>query len=226
MINILGINFHLYGLILGAAIILALEISSRVARKKNIDPKIVERFFIWTVVFGIIGARLYHVVDFWEKYYSLYPIRVLYLWEGGLAIWGAVAGGILGLWIAWSLSKIKNKFLELTDIGVSGLPLAQAVGRLGNWVNGELYGKNGEPLFAYEGILNVILFWILWKIGHKNKPGLLTGVYLMGYGSIRMFLENLREESAIWRIGGLPTAAIISGMAILLGVYLILRKRS
>ncbi|KKT37185.1 MAG: Prolipoprotein diacylglyceryl transferase [Candidatus Collierbacteria bacterium GW2011_GWC1_45_47] len=226
MINILGINFHLYGLILGAAIILALEISSRVARKKNIDPKIVERFFIWTVVFGIIGARLYHVVDFWEKYYSLYPIRVLYLWEGGLAIWGAVTGGILGLWIAWSLSKIKNKFLELTDIGVSGLPLAQAVGRLGNWVNGELYGKNGEPLFAYEGILNVILFWILWKIGHKKKPGLLTGVYLMGYGSIRMFLENLREESAIWRIGGLPTAVIISGMAILLGVYLILRKRS
>ncbi len=226
MINILGINFHLYGLILGAAMILAYEISSRAARVKKISEEIVGRAFFWTILFGLIGARLYHVVDLWGDYYSVYPERIFYLWEGGLAIWGAVAGGIFGLWIFLKFYKEKVSLLELTDLGVLGLPAAQALGRLGNWVNGELYGRNGEPLFVYEGVLNLILFGILWKIGLKKKPGALTGAYLIGYGVIRMVLENLREEEVIWRLGNVPTAVIFSLVAIIIGAGLIWRKRS
>jgi len=225
MINILGLNIHLYGLILGGAIILALEFSQRLAKKRGIDSETVEKLFVWAVVFGVIGARLYHVVDYWERYYSHNPINIFYLWEGGLAIWGAVLGGVFGLWISWKINRIKYGFLDLLDIGTVALPLAQAVGRLGNMVNGELYGKNGEPLFAYEGVLNVILFVILWKIGQKKQTGLVTGVYFLGYGIIRMVLENFREADAIWRIGGIPVAIIFSALALIAGILLIWRRR-
>ena len=133
---------------------------------------------------------------------------------------------IFGLWIFLKFYKEKVSLLDLTDLGVMGLPAAQALGRLGNWVNGELYGRNGEPLFAYEGVLNLILFGILWKIGLKKKPGALTGAYLIGYGVIRMVLENLREEEVIWRLGNVPTAVIFSLVAIIIGAGLIWRKRS
>src|SRR3989339_1233857 len=179
MIDVFGFHIYLYGLIIGFSIVLAWEISRRAARKKGVDEKTIENAFYWTVGVGIVGARVYHVIDLWE-YYSVQPEKIMYLWNGGLAIWGAITGGFVGLWISWRLSKRRFRFVELTDVGVLGLPLAQAVGRLGNWVNGELYGKNGEPLFACEALLNLSLFVILLTLRKKKTfSGKLLGVYLI-----------------------------------------------
>lgn len=224
MINVLGLNFHLYGLILGVAMLAALEISKQVAKVKGVSEKEIEKLFILTVTMGVVGARLYHVADWWQRYYYFHPEKVFFLWEGGLGIWGAVIGGSLGLWLCKNFFRIKVKFLDLSDIAVSGLPVAQAIGRLGNMVNGELYGASGEPLFAYEGALNLILFAILWKNRKTKRRGALTGIYLIGYGVIRALLENLREEAVIWRIAGVPVAVIFSLIAIALGAFILLQK--
>lgn len=222
MFEILGITFHWYGLLIGLGVWISIEIAF--AHRREINKKQLEKAIWWVVTGGVIGARLYHVVDYWNRYYSTNPIKILYVWEGGLGIWGAIGGGVLALGIFCFIYKLK--FLQYLDTLVVGVPLAQAIGRVGNYVNGELYGKNGEPLFAYEGVLNIFLFAILWKISRKhNNLGVVSGVYLIGYGIIRSALENLRPEGIIWKFAGLPMAIIFSGVAIIVGVYLIFPRR-
>src|SRR3954449_10797968 len=94
----------------------------------------------WAVPFGIVGGRLYHVATSWQLYFGAggHPIQALYIWEGGLGIWGAVALGALGAWLA--CRQLGLPLTVVADALAPGLPLAQAVGRLGNWFNNELYG--------------------------------------------------------------------------------------
>lgn len=224
MLEIWGVKFHAYGLLIGLGVWLAMEIA--IKYRGSIEIKKFERGMWWTVVFGVVGARLYHVVDYWQRYYLANPEKIISFWEGGLGIWGAVVGGAIGLALFCVFNKVK--FLEFADAMVIGVPLAQAVGRLGNFVNGELYGKNGEPLFFYEGILNVILFGVLWKTAKRQgrSSGKLLGMYLVGYGLIRALLENLRPTEMIWKIGGVPTAVWFCLVAIVVGLAVIFRKRS
>lgn len=222
MFEILGITFYGYGLLIGLGVWLAMEIALR--NRGEIEKGVLEKAMWWTILGGVIGARLYHVVDYWSRYYSTNVIKILYFWEGGLGIWGAIGGGILGLLIFCCIKKLR--FLSYLDSLVVGVPLAQTVGRVGNYVNGELVGKNGEPLFAYEGVLNLILFGVLWKVSRRQrKPGLISGIYLVGYGVIRASLENLRPAGDIWRFYGVPMAVVFSLAVILAGSYLIFRKK-
>lgn len=222
MFEILGITFHWYGLLIGLGVVTAIEIV--LYRSEKSERENLENAIWWVILAGIIGARLYHVIDFWGRYYSTNIIKILYFWEGGLGIWGAIACGVLGLSIYCYFNKLK--FWKYLDVMVIGVPLAQAIGRMGNYVNGELWGKNGEPLFAYEGLLNLVLFGVLWKVStKKHKSGTLSGIYLIGYGVIRTLLENLRPDGTIWKLGGVPMAIIFSAVAILVGGYLIFRKR-
>jgi phosphatidylglycerol:prolipoprotein diacylglycerol transferase len=222
MLNLFGISFYGYGLLIGLGIWVAIEIA--LANSGKINKEILEKACYWSVISGVIGARLYHVVDYWGRYYSTNLIKILFFWEGGLGIWGAIGGGALGLLIFCYLNKLR--FIKMADILVVGIPLAQTIGRLGNFINGELYGKNGEPLFAYEGGLNLILFLILWKVSRRqNRVGVISGMYFVGYGVIRILLENMRPTETIWKIGGVPTAIVFSVVAILLGGFLIFRKR-
>lgn len=221
MIEVYGLKIHIYGLLIGLGVWAAIEIA--LARKKTQkEKKMLESVLPWVVLGGVIGARLYHVIDFWQRYYVFQPIKVFYIWEGGLGIWGAILGGVVAVYL-YCLKK-KQSLLNTMDDLIVGVPLAQAIGRVGNRVNGELFGKNGEPLFAYEAVLNLILFGILWKQGRKKtKKGLLAGVYLIGYGLIRIFLEGMRPDEIIWRIGGVPTAIIFGGISILVGIFLAIR---
>jgi|WetSurMetagenome_2_1015567.scaffolds.fasta_scaffold142197_2 phosphatidylglycerol---prolipoprotein diacylglyceryl transferase len=222
MFEILGITFHWYGLLIGLAVAAAMEIA--LFRSGKIEKENLENAIWWVILAGVIGARLYHVIDYWSRYYSANPIKILYFWEGGLGIWGAISGGFLGLLIYCHFNKLK--FWEYLDVMVIGVPMAQAIGRVGNYINGELWGKNGEPLFAYEGLLNLMLFGILWKASSKKqRSGTLSGIYLIGYGVIRALLEDMRPEENIWKIGGIPTAIIFSMAAIFAGGYLIFRRK-
>src|SRR4051812_27654123 len=96
---------------------------------------------VWAVPFGIIGARIYHLVTSPQDYFGSggEPIRAFYIWEGGLGIWGAVAGGALGAYIA--SRQLRIPFAVFADSLAPGLPVAQAIGRFGNFFNNELYGK-------------------------------------------------------------------------------------
>lgn len=222
MFEILGITFHWYGFLIGIGVWLAMEVA--VANKGKAEKTTLEKSMWWVVIGGVLGARIYHVVDYWGRYYSTNLVKIFSFWEGGLGIWGAIVGGIVGLLLFCYFNKLKA--VSILDKLVIGVPLAQAIGRVGNYINGEVVGKNGEPLFAYEAILNLILFGLLWKVSRKQrKLGWIFGIYLVGYGLIRTMLENLRPSESIWKIGGVPTAVIFSVISVFVGGYFIFRKK-
>ena len=99
-LEIFGLTFNLYGLVLGIAILAAFQVSLWLAKTRKIDQKIVEKLFWWVVIGGIIGARIYHVMDQWSEIYRANPRSIFYIWNGGLAIWGAIVGGVIGLVVA------------------------------------------------------------------------------------------------------------------------------
>ena len=233
MIEILGIKVHLYGLMIGIGVWLATEVALRRAKNQK-EVAVLMAVLPAAVLGGVAGARLYHVIDFWSRYYQLNPVKIFYFWEGGLGIWGAIVGSMFSVYIFCLIKKIN--FMAILDSLIVGGPLAQAVGRLGNWVNGELYGKNGEPLFAYEAGLNLILFGLLIYLSRPacrqagcheaRNDGRISGVYLLGYGLIRIFLENLRPQEIIWKVNEVPMAMIWGGVAVAIGSWLVWRKRS
>ena len=225
MIRILGVNLYLYGLIIGVAIWTAYVIATKAAKIRKVPEKVVDEALYWVVIWGVVGARAYHVIDYWKEYYSDNIYKIFFLWEGGLGIWGALIGGIVGLGIFWRTRKVRLMFLKICDVAVVGIPLAQAIGRLGNMVNREVYGKNGEPLFFYEGICNLLLFLLLWRLRGIKGDGRLTGVYFVGYGVTRAILENMRAEPDIWRVASFPTAVAVGIISIAVGAFLIWRKQ-
>jgi len=193
----------------------------------------------WAVVGGVIGARLYHVVDEWAFYadnWALIPA----VWRGGLGIYGAIIGGIGGLWL-FSL-RTQLRLAVVLDVAAVGLALGQVIGRWGNYVNQELYGQPTEgwwgimiepsyrlpgyeevaryqPLFLYES-LSMLLVWggLWWGITSGRLPvgkGLVAASYLIGYGVVRFFLDGLRLET--WTVGGVAVAQLVSLLAVALG---------
>ena len=233
-----------YGLLIGLGIWLATEVSVWTGKKMGVKKEMIEKGFWWVVGGGLIGARLYHVVDYWEVYGKNW-VEILMVWRGGLGIWGAIGGGVVGL--IWFYLKNRDKLgldlFRLLDVAVVGVPLAQAIGRWGNYINGELYGRvtnlpwgiqvagvegRVHPLFLYESGLNLGLFTLLvWMVKRQNKEdigGKMTGTYLIGYGLVRFFLESLRPEKMVWQVGGLAVAQMVAGVAVLMGVVLIKRN--
>jgi prolipoprotein diacylglyceryl transferase len=110
-------------------------------RHRGVAPWVSLDMVVWAVPFGIIGARIYHLITSPQDYFGAGgdPVKALYIWEGGLGIWGAVAGGALGAYIA--SRQLGLPFSIFADSLAPGLPVAQAIGRFGNWFNNELYGK-------------------------------------------------------------------------------------
>lgn len=184
--------FHIYGLIVGLAIVVGWRVA------ESIEPR-VSKVAPWVILFGLLGARLYHVIDLWE-YYGQNLWQIAAIWNGGLGIYGAIIGGGVGLWIGRGDMKILGAI-------VTGLPLAQAVGRWGNYFNDELWGRNHEPLFLYESILDLALFVYIQKFSLRVR----VGIYLVGYGLIRLVLEPLKPGA--WWVG-----YVISGILVVTGV--------
>ncbi|WP_025617939.1 prolipoprotein diacylglyceryl transferase [Salinispora cortesiana] len=129
-----------YALCILVGIVVACWVTERRLRQRGVAPGAVLDIAVWAVPAGIIGARIYHVISSPEKYFGTggEPLKAFAIWEGGLGIWGAVAGGALGAWYA--ARQLGIPFAVVADALAPGLPLAQAIGRLGNWFNNELYG--------------------------------------------------------------------------------------
>jgi phosphatidylglycerol:prolipoprotein diacylglycerol transferase len=230
---------HWYGILIVVGILSATYLSTLLAKLRGKDPEFVWDALTWCVLLGIVGARLYHVltptpsmgVGRW--YYFEHPAKIFALWEGGLGIYGAVAGGLLGLYIV--VRRAGENLLEWTDIIVPGLVLAQAIGRWGNFVNQELYGRPTDlpwgiyidpqhrlpgygmyerfhPTFLYESIWNVatclVLVYLTWRYRDKLITGVNTAIYFISYSTIRFLLEFIRLDSAA--IGTVPIAQIVA----------------
>ena len=138
------------------------------------------------VIWIIIGARAYHVGEYFQ-YYARDMGRIVRIWEGGLSIWGALIAGIVFI-----LFYFKKESLKVMAEIVSVLPLSQALGRIGNGVNHEFTNMVGFlPWWGMELVLDLLLFGVMLKL-KSHRPGIRVGAYLLGYGLIRYFLQPYR----------------------------------
>jgi prolipoprotein diacylglyceryl transferase len=139
--HVFGLPIRAYALCIVLGIVAAVLIMEVRLRHRGVAPWASLDVAVWAVPFGIVGARIYHVITSPQDYFGAggSPIRAFYIWEGGLGIWGAVAGGTLGAWLA--ARQLGLPLSVLADALAPGLPVAQAIGRFGNWFNNELYGR-------------------------------------------------------------------------------------
>jgi len=191
---------------------------------------------------GIVGARLYYVLMSWERF-AADPVRILYIWEGGIAIYGAVVGGALGIWMYAQRRKLS--FATLADLVAPGLLLAQAIGRWGNYFNMEAYGPQildsrlqffplavliphdgvymwHAATFFYESLWNFAGFIMLWSIRKRQiQKGQVFAWYLLIYGSGRFIIEQLRQDSLY--LGSMRVSQYVSLLVCAAAVFVLLR---
>src|SRR5258708_3691476 len=211
--------FHLYGLILGVGVAIGVWVIGRASRFFGVSASWLDSALPPIIIGAIIGARLYHLATDWQLYTHASLLDMIAVWRGGVGFLGAIMGGGLGLWIWVRGNRIKTyasklfEFFTYLYLLSFGIPIAQAIGRLGNYVNKELYGlptnlpwgitiegQKYHPLFLYEALLNCLLFGFLMWLAQRKKlvlgKGQYVSVYLFGYALIRFWLEFLRIKTA------------------------------
>ncbi len=219
------IEVRWYGLLIALAIAIGIYISLKRSKNRNYTEDDVLDFFLYLIPAMIIGARLYYVIFEWH-YYAQQPSRIFALWEGGLAIHGGLLAGILVCF--WYCHKKKISFLHFADGIIPAVPLGQAIGRWGNFINQEAYGRetdlpwaievwdanNGlikvHPTFFYESICNIltVIILLVYEKHYLKRDGELLFLYFICYSSYRFFIEALRTDSLM--LGSLRVAQIIS----------------
>lgn len=199
----------LYGLIIGISLVIGINYF---LRQKTIPSKFENIFVFGTILSAIIGARAYHVIDEWA-YYSQNLSQIPQTWNGGLGIFGAIISSGLFIFLFSRISKIS--FLKILDSITPILPLCQAIGRIGNYVNHE------NPTWWLEASLNLILFFIIKTKVLKNYSS--TALYLIGYGLIRFFTEFWRQDT--WVISQFKVGQLISIIFVFGGLILTQRER-
>ena len=236
-----------YSLIVLTAIVTGVWLTAREAERKGFKKDYVYDGALWVVVGGLIGARLFHVLDHWPHEYATNPIRALYIWEGGLAIWGGVVGGLIAL--AFLARRRGWPLPRLLDAVAPGLVLAQAIGRIACIITGDAMGRPTAgpfgfaytspnamvpqlgvyytPMPVYEIVVNLGLFALLWQLRKKNWPdGLLFLVYLTLYSVERFLLAFTSSYQVI--AFGLTQSQIVAvvGLAVALPSIVWLLRRS
>jgi phosphatidylglycerol:prolipoprotein diacylglycerol transferase len=243
-INIGPFSIHLYGVMIATGVIATLVVAAIEAKRGGEPLGHLFSMALIVIPLGVIGARLYHVIDQWD-YYSQHPASII--GGSGLGIFGAVIGGAIGVIIYTKWKKIST--LRWMDIIAPGLILAQAIGRWGNYFNQELYGYPTDlpwaiyidpahrlpgyenysyfhPLFFYEFIWDLAGFVLLMILARKLKNKLFNGDVFLGYliyfGTGRFILEGLKIN--VWTIGGFPTARWISAIAVIGSIAVIVYR--
>ncbi|MBQ9264739.1 MAG: prolipoprotein diacylglyceryl transferase [Clostridia bacterium] len=231
----------IYGVLITLAIALGVCLCLKQEKRMGLPTEISIDFALWAVPAAVIGARLYYVAFQWPLY-APRPLRILYIWEGGLAIYGGVIGGAVGAWL-FSRSK-RIPFGALADLVAPALILGQAIGRWGNFFNQEAFGQAIEnPAFQFfpaavyvEGVWHMATFFyesawdfcgflLLWRLRKKiTARGNLFFLYLCWYGLGRAFIEGLRTDSLMWGSVRVSQALSVLLCAISL-IILILRHR-
>jgi len=206
------LSIHWYGLMYLAGFLTFLWLGHKRIAKLNdprINAKLLDDLLFYGVLGVILGGRLGYVLFYKASYYASHPLEVLSVWQGGMSF----HGGFLGVMIAmvWLAKKQNLPSLQIMDFIVPLIPPGLAFGRLGNFINGELWGRPTDiswamvfpqvdnlprhPSQLYEFVLEgVLLFVLLWFYALKPRPvGMVSGLFLIGYGSLRFLVEFTRE---------------------------------
>jgi phosphatidylglycerol:prolipoprotein diacylglycerol transferase len=253
------ITVYWYGIIIVTAALVGGYVAAFEAKRRGEDEDHIWNMLIIVIILGIIGARLYHVFsspqggDYGWAYYREHPEAIFQIWNGGLAIYGAVAGGLLGVLLY--TYRFKLSLWRYLDISAPALLIGQAIGRWGNLVNQELYGPpttlpwgipidefhrippfndlsayplttRFHPDFLYESLWNLVGVVLLLVLGRKFAAKLKEGDLFLGY-LIWYPLGRLWVEALrpdAWLIGTIPTAQIISVVLIVVAVAVLVRR--
>ena len=226
-----------YGILMATAIVVGLWFGHRQARRDGLPADDIISVGQWAILAGLVGARLYEVVFNWD-YYGQYPVKIIAVWEGGLAIHGGlILGPLAGAWLAarWGVPILRG-----LDVPGPGLALGQAIGRWGNFFNEEAFGRPTDlpwrlyispphrppgfaqyeffhPTFLYESLWDLAVFvvliaWLAPKL--KDRPGALFFAYVALYSVGRFAIESLRLDSFWLGSFRVPQLASIVGVVI------------
>lgn len=225
--SVFGIDVMWYGVLMATGMIVGTLLALKEAKRVGIKEDDVLDLAIIAIPIGLLSARLYYVIFNWE-YYSQNISQILNFRGGGMAIHGALIGGILTGYIFTKVKKID--FLKMADAVMIGMPLAQAIGRWGNFINGEAHGGptnlpwgimvdglKVHPTFLYESVWDFGIFIFLWLFRKKKQyEGQLIVFYITLYSLGRFFIEGLRTDSLM--IGPLRMAQVISLVGVIGGI--------
>ena len=241
------IQIYWYSLTMFLGVLFGIIVAYIEIKRRKLDTNKFENMAFFAILFGFIGARIYYVL-FNLDYYLKDPIEIIKIWNGGLAIHGAIIGAVIAIYVY--CKKNKMNFIEILDVCAPALIIGQIIGRWGNFFNSEAHGGivtrefleglylpkfiidgmyiDGvyyHPTFLYESLLNLVCFIALMILrrNKKIKLGFITGIYLMWYGVVRFFIESLRTDALM--LGTLRMAQVISIIIFIIGLLLIIFSR-
>lgn len=231
-----------YGIIMAISVLTGFYVADFLSKFRDIKHGFIIDISPLLILLGLIGARLYYcLVNF--SYYAEYPLQILNIRQGGLSIHGMLIAGLI--FIIFVTKKNKINIWNLLDVFACSVPLAQAIGRWGNFFNTEAFGfpTNSNwglfvplakrpieyaqyslfhPAFLYESILDLALFFVLFLLLRKTKKsGVIFALYLILYSVVRIFVESIRIDSVL-DVLGLPVAQIVSAIFIVIGVIILI----
>ena len=228
---------HYYGLIIAVGLVLAVMYACKRSKEFGLREDDILDGVVWVTPFAIICARIYYVAFSWADYVED-PISVLYIWEGGIAIYGGVIGAIIGMAVMCRIKKVK--FTTVLDLILMVFLIGQAIGRWGNFMNREAFGAATDsffrmglfntkteswefyhPTFLYESVWNAVGFVLLASLCGKRKyDGQIALGYAAWYGLGRTFIEGLRVDSLYW--GPFRVSQVLAAVTCLAAVSILL----
>lgn len=232
-----GKEIYWYAIIILVGFLLAVAFCTRSAKKNGINPDYLFDIALYGLVFGIVCARIYYVIFDFETYrHNL--LDIFKIWEGGLAIYGGIIGGIITAYAYCRLKKLN--IYQMFDIAAPGMLIGQAVGRYGNFFNVEVYGRetsfilgmsiNGgapvHPLFFYESAWNVLGLIILLVLGkYKKAHGQIFYGYILWYSLGRLILEGMRRAEYVLCVPhtAIPVSQLVAVVFIVVSVFMLIR---
>jgi len=249
------LTIHFYALCIITGIAAAIWIGRKRYANLGGNPDDVSEVAIWAVPFGIIGGRIYHVITSPAQYFGANgnPVDALRIWEGGLGIWGAISLGAVGAYLYFRTHKTTLNFRQLLDSLAPGVVVAQAIGRIGNYFNQEVFGKPTElpwgleidpvnrpdgfesyatfhPTFLYELLWCLVVAVLLIKLPGflkqiASKQGDIFALYILGYTLGRVWIESLRIDEANLILGLRLNIWVSLIVLLTASAYLIASKR-
>ena len=247
MFSIGPIAVHWYGLMYAVGITVGLLVALPYASYKGFTNSQLETVIFWAIPAGFVGARLYYVIQQPLGQYLAEPWRIVAVWQGGMAFYGAIFAVVIVLLVAgW---RMKISILKLLDFGGIFAVVGQFFGRISNIINGDVIGyptglpwgvvyanPNSfaprhdiayQPAAAYEALIDVALFGLLWSLRNKLKPGVLFFIYILGYSVSQIIVFTWRDNEVIFL--GLKqaqfTAIVVIVIAVIVFLVLFQRQR-